>query len=123
MKKYIHIPMSERKAIAKTLGVTQQSVKNAITYDPERGNTPLAKRIRKMAMEKGGVVMVTLPEVETLFDHDGYMHQYMPNGAEIIVDKDGTGDCTVTHGGKELHWKAISVKQLGEIQKLAASLR
>lgn len=123
MKKYIHISMSERETIAKTLGITQKSVKNAITYDAERGNTDLAKRIRKMAMERGGIVMVTLPEVETLFEHDGYMHQYLPNGAEIIVDKEKTGDCTVTHKGKELHWKAISVKQLGQIQQLAASLK
>lgn len=84
MKKYIHITKSDREFIAKAFGCTDRMVLKAIHF--ERGSTTqLCDKIRHLAMERGGIMMVVTPAMETLYDHDGYMHQYFPNGAMIEV--------------------------------------
>ena len=64
MKKYIHITKEDRMFIMKALGVTERTVFNAIRFDSKRGDTELARKIRKLAMERGGIVMVEIPEIE-----------------------------------------------------------
>lgn len=101
MKKYIHITKEDRMFIMKALGVTERTVFNAIRFDSKRGDTELARKIRKLAMERGGIVMVVIPEIETMFDSDNYMRQYFPNGALLEISKDngnadiGSEICTV----------------------------
>lgn len=45
----------------------------------------LAKKIRSLALQRGGIVMVEAPEMDTLHDADGYMRQYL---GEILVGLD-----------------------------------
>ena len=73
-KRYIHIKREDREFIMRAFGVTERTVFNAIRFDEKRGNTDLAKRIRKLAMERGGIIMVKHPEMETLFDADWKSH-------------------------------------------------
>lgn len=97
MKKYIHIKKEDREFIMKAFGVTERTVYNAIRFDEKRGNTELAKRIRKLAMERGGIVMTVIPDVETLFDADRYMRQYLPNGVLLefsLIDAAATYSTT-----------------------------
>ena len=122
-KRYIHIQKSDREAIMKAFGVTEKTVFNAIWYDEKRGNTDMAWRIRKMAMERGGIVMVVVPEVETLHDAGGYMRQYFPNGALFEVSKyDGHG--TVWFKGERMReYDNVAVREMDGIQTFADSLK
>lgn len=52
------MPNGEQKAIAKILGCTPVSVCNALAF---RKDTPLARKIRKVAMERGGVEVELKP--------------------------------------------------------------
>lgn len=64
MKKYIRITKEDREFLAKAFGVTERTVTNAVRFDAERGGTELARKIRKVALERGGVPMVVMPEAE-----------------------------------------------------------
>ena len=122
-KRYIHIMKEDREFIMKSLGVTERTVLNAIRFDEKRGNTDLAKRIRKLAMSRGGIVMVVNPEIETLFDADNYMRQYFPNGALIELDKKaGTGD-VLFKGERAGHYENVSLRDIEETQAFASALK
>lgn len=91
MKKYIHITKADREFIAKALGITERMVFKAIRFE-KGSNTELCDKIRRLAMQRGGIVMVVIPEIETLHDHDKVIRQYCPNGALIELDRnDGKG--------------------------------
>lgn len=66
MEKYIHVTKEVRLCLAKTFNVSDKTVRNALSFDKKRGETDCAKRIRKFALQKGGIVMVVAPEVEVL---------------------------------------------------------
>jgi len=61
MKKYIEITKADRVFLMKAFGVTSRTVQNAVRYDERRGCTELARKIRKCALDRGGVEMVVLP--------------------------------------------------------------
>ena len=77
MKKYIHVKKEDREFLAKVFGITPRMVFNAVHFESD---SELARKVRKLAMDRGGIVMVEAPEAETLFDADGYMRQYLPGG-------------------------------------------
>lgn len=123
MKKYIHITKEDREFIAKALGVTERSVFNAITFDSRRGNTELARKIRKLAMSRGGIVMVEIPEIEILYDADGYMRQYLPNDTLLEFSLED-GGCDVFHKGcKVRRYENVMVNDIPNIQNWASALR
>ena len=118
MKKRIATTREMRQKAMKVFHVTEQTVFNAIGFDSKRGNTDTAKRIRSYILQNGGIVMVELPEVETIHDADGMMRQYFPNGAMIEVNKI-TGDLTSYYKGAEMIKKEnVSVRQLAEVQDI-----
>nr|DAS75523.1 MAG TPA: hypothetical protein [Caudoviricetes sp.] len=123
MKKYIHIKREDREFIAKAFGITERSVFNAIRFDDRRGETELARKVRKLAMERGGIVMVEIPEIETLHDADGYMRQYLPNDVLLEFSRED-GGCDVFHKGMKVrHYENVLVKDIPEIQNWASTLR
>ena len=77
MKKYIHLKKEDREFIAKAFGITPRMVFSAVHFESD---SELARKVRKLALDRGGIVMVEVPETETLFDADGYMRQYLPGG-------------------------------------------
>ena len=83
MKKYIHVTKEVRQELAKVFNVGDRTVRNALLFDKDRGDTDCAKRIRMFALQKGGIVMAVVPEVEVLYDYDGMISQYFPNGAKL----------------------------------------
>ena len=122
-KRYIHIMKEDREFIMKSLGVTERTVLNAIRFDEKRGNSDTAKRIRKLAMERGGIVMTVAPEIETFHDSDMVMRQYCPNGALIELDKKaGTGD-VLFKGERAGHYENVSLRDIEEIQAFANALK
>lgn len=123
MKKYIHIKKEDREFIAKALGVTERSVFNAIRFDDRRGGTNLSRKIRKLAIDRGGIVMVELPEIETLHDADGYMRQYLPNDTLLEFSLED-GGCDVFHkGSKVRRYENVMVNDIPNIQNWASALR
>lgn len=119
-KKYIHITREDRKFIMKALGVTERMVFKGIRFESD---SDLAKKVRKLAMDRGGIVMIVIPEVETLHDHDNVTRQYFPNGALVELDRnDGTG--YVIFNGKTVKtYKNVAVKEINGIHEYAAALR
>lgn len=123
MKKYIHITKEDRMFIMKALGVTERTVFNAIRFDSKRGDIELARKIRKLAMERGGIVMVEIPEIECLFDADGYMRQYLPNNT-ILEFSFENGGCDVFHKGEKVrHYENVVVSNIKNIQNWALALK
>lgn len=123
MKKYIHITKEDRMFIMKALGVTERTVFNAIRFDSKRGDTELARKIRKLAMERGGIVMVEIPEIECLFDADGYMRQYLPNNT-ILEFSFENGGCDVFHKGEKVrHYENVVVSNIKNIQNWVLALK
>ena len=125
MKRYIHIQKADREFILNLFKVTGRTVDNALRFDAERGNTDLARKIRKVAMEHGGIVMVVSPEAETLFHADGYMRQYLPNGVLLEFEKEaGNGGCNVyLKGDMVRRYDNVQVRDIPAIQNWAATLR
>lgn len=125
MKRYIHIQKADREFILNLFKVTGRTVDNALRFDAERGNTDFARKIRKVAMEHGGIVMVVSPEAETLFDADGYMRQYLPNGVLLEFEKEaGNGGCNVyLKGDMVRRYDNVQVRDIPAIQNWAATLR
>ena len=69
MKKYIHVTKETRELLEKTFGVTSTMVWYALSFNPSRGQSDLAKRIRKAALEHRGILMADECVLEnTLFD-------------------------------------------------------
>lgn len=122
MEKYIHVTKDVRLYLAKTFNVSDKTVRNALNFDKKRGETDCAKRIRKFALQKGGIVMVVAPEVEVLYDYDGVINQYFPNGAKLESDKN-TGDTELFYKGERVaRWENIMLRDMDTIQQLAAGL-
>lgn len=122
MKKYIHIQKKDREFIAEALGISERSVFNAIHFDARRGGTDLARMVRKLAMERGGIVMVEVPEMRTLFDSDGYMRQYLPNDTMLEFSHED-GGCDVYHKGlKARRYENVVVSDIKGIQRWASEL-
>ncbi len=123
MKKYIHITKEDREFIMKALGITERTVFNAIRFDSKRGDTELARKVRKLAMDRGGIVMVELPEVETLHDADGYMRQYLPNDTLLEFSRED-GGCDVFHKGEKVRrYENVVVSDIKNIQSWALALK
>lgn len=123
MKKRIDTTKEMRQKAMKVFHVTEQTVFNAICFDSKRGNTDKAKRIRSYILQNGGIVMVELPEVETIHDADGMMRQYFPNGAVIEVDKN-TGDAAIYFNGEKIvSFDNVFIWQLELLQEVASKMK
>lgn len=118
MKKYIDVTREVRQDIMAAFKVTGKMVYYALNFDAKRGESEKAKRIRVYAKQKGGVVMVVTPEVETIHDANGYMRQYFPNGAMIECNKTN-GNVDVFYKGQKMKsYEDVKIKELEEIQSI-----
>lgn len=123
MEKYIDVTKEVRQNAMKVFGVTERSLLNALRFDPQRGNSDKAKRIRQYVWQNGGVTMVVSKEVETIHDRDGMMRQYFPNGAVIEINKN-TGDTTIYFNGEKIvSFDNVFIWQLELLQVMAGNMR
>lgn len=121
MKRAIDVSMEVREGIRKTFKVSDQAIWLALTFDPKRGMSDKAKRIRQYAKINGGVEMVVAEKGDTLlFDHEGSFRQYFPNGAVLEFDKK-TGNATIFFKGKEMaSADNVLVREMPSLQIMAA---
>ena len=121
MKKNIAVSKEAREKIAKLFDVTMRTVWNALNLDyPE---TDIIKRIRKVAMEKGGVIMASIPAGEAIHFTDGTMRMEFANGAILeFYRTDGTGHIFFK-GGEVDSFENVKVQMIYDIKALASSLK
>ena len=121
MKKFIEISRKDRDFIAKTFGITDRMVNKGIYYESD---SALAKRIRTLALHRGGVIMNVVPEVETIHDAGGLMMQTFANGARLFVNKE-TGLVTLLRKNETVPvkgWNNPTITEFEKIQRMAAQL-
>lgn len=120
MRREIEVTKENMGFLQKLFGVTLQTIYTALNLD--KPETEVRKRIRKAALERGGEIMVTLREVETIHDANGMMIQTFPNGARLEINKH-TGETRVIYRGSEVskHW-IKDIPFLYDIQVMAAKL-
>lgn len=80
MKRVITVTRSQREFLAKSFGVTKEMVSYALNFHPVKGQSDLAKKIRCLAVQRGGFELVTAPTSEVVHDADNMMRQHFENG-------------------------------------------
>lgn len=120
-KRYISVTPEQKKYLAKLFGVSEKYVYMCLYY---LHNAGMAPKIRKAAIERGGVPMVHAPEIETLhFETPHIMMQHFPNGASLAVNFE---DFTITmtdRRGNDIEIKECKALEcLYELQAKAAAL-
>lgn len=120
IRKQIEVTKEVREEIKAAFKCSNMAVWRALSFALD---TPLSLRIRKFARQKGGVLLMLTPAMETIHDQDGFMRQYFENGAVVEADKN-TGTVQVfDKDGKVRHEvKHCMVEQLSDIQTIAAKL-
>ena len=83
----ITVTRSQREFLAKAFGVTKEMVSYALNFHPVKGQSDLAKKIRCLAVQRGGFELVTAPASEVVHDADGVMRKYFENGWMWEADK------------------------------------
>lgn len=121
-KRVIDVTREQREFLEKAFNVSNVMVWYALNFDEKRGNSDLAKRIRELALQRGGVVMNISPEIETIHTHDGMMRQYLPK--DVMIEGDfRTGMVEVLKCGKSLKsWENPTLMELEKIQEWALGL-
>ena len=120
IEKYIHVKKADRDFLGKVFKVGAKCVYNALHYESD---SELANKIRYVARQRGGVVMVVMPEVETMHDCDGYMRQRFANGSMLELSKEsGEGDLWLK-GEHVRHYDSVKVSDIAGIQAYALGMR
>lgn len=121
MKKYIHIQKADREFIAKVFKVSKRTVYNAIHFEDLGEGNELAKKIRKLALERGGIVMVEAPEWEVLHDADNFMRYY--HGDVLLEFSKEEPWCDVYKKGEKVRrFEHVMTSDIQGIQDWAAAL-
>lgn len=120
MEKYIAVTKENREFLIKTFRTTKMAVWRALTFVERGGDSPRARKIRQLAQQRGGILMIATPAIETMHDADGYMRQYFPNGAMLEADK-ATGVVTIYDRNGEVvaEQHNVAINQIGELQNKA----
>ncbi len=84
MKKIITATKENREFLSKAFNVTERMVYKSLSGTSD---SPLARKIRFTALQRGAQEVEVYDEFETWHDADGFMRQYFPNGAMLEVNK------------------------------------
>lgn len=122
MEKYIAVTKENREFLAKAFRVSKPTVARALTFAERGGMTEKAEKIRSLARQRGGVLMVATPWMETMHDADGYMRQYFPNDVMLECNMN-TGRVDIIKDGRSVkHYNNVMIDQLPAIQAEAQNL-
>ena len=122
MERYIHVTKETRQKLMKVFNCTSVMIWKALSFESD---SELACKIRKAAYENYGILMTKVPVLRTIFDHDGYMRQYLPNGAMLEIGKTEAtkGGAVFFKGVKVKHFDEVMCDELKGIQDWAMTLR
>lgn len=122
MKKYIAVTRENREFLIRAFRTNKMTVWRALTFADRGGDSPRARAIRRLAQQRGGVLMVASPEMETMHDADNFMRQYFPNGVMLECDK-STGSVEVIKDGQSVrNYQHVMLDQLPAIQAEARAM-
>ena len=122
MEKYIAVTKENREFLIKTFRTTKMAVWRALTFAERGGDSPRARKIRHLAQQRGGILMIASPAMETMHDADNFMRQYFPNGVMVECDKN-TGRVDIIKDGESVKiYKDVMLNQLSAIQAEAQKL-
>lgn len=111
-----------KEFLRKAFKCTDRVVRKALNHE-EGSDSDLCKKIRAVALQRDGVTMVTLPEMETIHTADGRMVQTFPNGVRIEAETRGAGMVRVIRDGETVRsWENPKCNEFEAIQLLAMSL-
>ena len=120
IEKKISTTKENREFLMKVFGVTERMVFKALAF---QSDTELARKIRHLALQRGGFLLSIGPDFETIHDCDGYMRQHFKNGAMLEFDKED-GQCDAFFGGEHVkHWDQVMLKEIGGIQSWVSALK
>lgn len=122
MERYIAVTKENREFLIKAFRTTKMAVWRALTFAERGGDSPRARKIRHLAQQRGGVLMVASPAMETMHDADNFMRQYFPNGVMLECDKN-TGRVDIIKDGDVVKgYDNVTLNQLPAIQAEAQNL-
>ena len=119
MKKYIHIQKADREFISKALKVTERTIFNATHFEDLNEGNDLMKKIRSLALQRGGIIMMKAPEWEVLHDADGYIRYYCGDVLLEFSKKEPVCD-VFKQGEKVRHFENVMISDIQGIQDWAA---
>ena len=122
MKKYIDVTAKQREAVLRVFKVSGRMLRYALSYDPQYGRSDTARRIRKAALEQGGVERYDVTCEEGFFDSAGNLRQLFRNGAELLIEK-STGAARVLYRGKTvITAESVRISEVEALQNAARNL-
>ena len=123
MKQFIHITKENREGLVKIFNVGERTVWNALQF-AEVGDVDQNKRIRKAAMERGGILMAKdVPLSKVFWDHDNYMRHYCDNGAVLELSREDNS-CVVFFKGEPVkNYANVMLSDIEGIQEYAMGLK
>ncbi len=108
----------------KAFGVTEQMVSWALNYNPQKGQSDLAKKIRSLALQRGGFVMVCAPASEVVHDAEDMMRQYFDSGWMWEANKNtGLLEVKNPQGETVISIEHAGIEDIEDVQQAIASLR
>lgn len=123
MKQFIHITKENREGLAKIFKVGERTVWNALQF-AEVGDADMSKRIRKAAIERGGILMAKeVPMEQTFWDHDDYMRQYYMNGAVLELNRKDNSAVVFFKGEAVRNYTNVLLSDIEGMQYYAMALR
>lgn len=118
-KKFIS---ADKEAFGKLKAIfrcSDRMIRNALSFDENKGNSDLAKRIRQAAKINGCHTYLVVDEMECFFDSDGTMHNLCPNGAQIEISKETGKGIIIYKGDVVAEYDQVMVSQIPSIQARA----
>lgn len=119
-EKKITVSRETRAKLVRIFGVTESMIWKSLAREGAKGS--LANRIRKAALENGGVMLTAQHVGDAFHDADGTMRQHRPNGA-VIEMSTADGSCRVWHRGELVQsYDNVRVREIPAIQAAADAL-
>ena len=119
VRRQIEVSQKTRHELVKVFNTTAMSVWRALSF---KNDSETSKKIRKVAQEKGGVIIMLLPAIETIHDADNFMRQYFPNDVMIEANKNNGHVDLLKCGEIVKSWDNVFLSDLTRIQQEAIAL-
>lgn len=118
-KRYVHVTNEVKAQLQQEFNLTRQTVWRALSFDK---TGPASERVRIRAFELGGVLVHVGESAKTLYDHDGMMVQYFPNGTSIQCNLRNSHVDILKEGDVVESFDKVYMSQLPAIQAKARAL-
>ena len=118
-RRQIEVSKQTREMLVKTFQTRAVSVWRALSF---RDDSPKSQRIRKVAYQNRGVLLMLTPAMETIHDADNFMRQYFPGDVLIEANKNNGHVELLKNGEVVKSWDNILFRPIEEIQQEAVKL-